>query len=394
MSDLPQISTLAHSVYSPSGAKRWVKCSGSLVLSARLPEPLPSKYALAGTLAHEGGEHILRSDDWASYHKLDAESRSAVKVYVDYVRDVNFKIGGKMNIEYRLQNKSIKDASGDKPAPIFGTADCIIRNDDELYIIDYKHGAGVAVDVVNNHQLILYALMALDTWPTIKQLTLVIVQPRAQHPDGPIREGRFDLDELEYWHQIFQHAIWDVTDAERAADILPYLNAGDHCQWCRAASVCPEIKSKALEQAKVAFDDKVIEPPDPSALDLEQLTRVLDAEPLLLAYLNACKQRAAALLRSGYQVPGRKLVRSYSRRKWSDERKVINALKEMGLLNLEIVTEKLKSPNQIKKALTRTEFDAISQYIERTEKDPVMVLESDGREAVDSKEAVINQFKE
>ncbi len=40
----------------------------------------------------------------------------------------------------------------------FGTYDCVIVADEELQIIDYKHGVGVLIDAVDNSQMMCYAL--------------------------------------------------------------------------------------------------------------------------------------------------------------------------------------------------------------------------------------------
>lgn len=44
----------------------------------------------------------------------------------------------------------------------FGTGDCIIISDKTLHIIDFKYGQGVEVSVVNNPQMKVYGLGALN----------------------------------------------------------------------------------------------------------------------------------------------------------------------------------------------------------------------------------------
>jgi hypothetical protein len=325
---------------------------------------------------------------------LDAESRSAIKVYVDYVRDVKFKTGGELNIEYRLKNRSIRSGRYQKPgsAPIFGTADAVIYDAgvETIWIIDYKHGSGVAVDVVDNYQLALYAHMALDEWQNVENVHMVIVQPRANHPDGPIREWACFASDFNEWFKIFQGAIRDYQQAKKNPE--EHLEAGDHCRWCPAASICWQIRKQALVQAQVDFAKPAI--PDPATLELDQLTRVLDAEPMVLGYIRACKARAAQLLAQGTKVPGRKLVKAYGNRKWKDPEHVENFLgAKLGLLSFEYFDRRLKSPAQVKKLLDKEQWTALEAHIERPEKEPQLVLESDRREAVEPKAAVIAAFE-
>jgi hypothetical protein len=252
------------------------------------------------------------------------------------------------------------------------------------------------VEAVDNYQLALYGLMSLDTFENeVDQLKLVIVQPRAEHPDGPIREWSISAAELDrIWFPRFQQAINHVRLATQG-NPEQYLQAGDHCRWCRAAATeCPEIKRQSLAKAQAAFDDGAITVPDPAALDKAELARVLDAEPLLMTYLKACKARAAQLLMQGEQVPGRKMVRSYTNRRWSNERTVATRLRELGLMDIEMFNRKLKSPNQIKKSLATDEYKEILEYVTRDEKEPVMALESDNRKAIDGKDAIIRKFEE
>ena len=62
----------------------------------------------------------------------------------------------------------------------FGTADCIVIADGELNIVDYKHGKGVEVSAVDNPQMMLYALGALEIFDgiyDIDSVRMTIYQP-------------------------------------------------------------------------------------------------------------------------------------------------------------------------------------------------------------------------
>ena len=63
-------------------------------------------------------------------------------------------------IEQRLDfSRFVKDG--------FGTGDCVIIADGTLDIVDYKHGKGVEVSAVENPQMMLYALGALELFDGI-----------------------------------------------------------------------------------------------------------------------------------------------------------------------------------------------------------------------------------
>ena len=77
-------------------------------------------------------------------------------------------------IEQRLDfSRFVKDG--------FGTGDCVIIADGTLDIVDYKHGKGVEVSAVENPQMMLYALGALELFDGIYDIDTVrmtIFQPR------------------------------------------------------------------------------------------------------------------------------------------------------------------------------------------------------------------------
>lgn len=62
-----------------------------------------------------------------------------------------------------------------------GSADCLIIGNGEMVVVDFKYGAGIAVEVENNPQLRLYAigcLLAFDPLYDIDAVKMCIVQPR------------------------------------------------------------------------------------------------------------------------------------------------------------------------------------------------------------------------
>jgi hypothetical protein len=133
---------------------------------------------------------------------------------------------------------------------LYGTADCCIYHPREkrLCVYDYKHGAGVPVEVTDNEQLKYYVLGALLTIDEpVNKLEMGIVQPRCAHPDGPVRRQRVTiLDMLDFASDL-------LDAAKRTEDPNAPLVAGSHCRWCRAQPICPEMKRQALEAARKEF---------------------------------------------------------------------------------------------------------------------------------------------
>ena len=56
----------------------------------------------------------------------------------------------------------------------FGTSDCIIIDNDTIFVIDFKYGTGVKVDALNNTQMMIYALGALEMFDGIFDISSLI----------------------------------------------------------------------------------------------------------------------------------------------------------------------------------------------------------------------------
>ena len=122
-----------------------------------------------------------------------------------------------------------------------------------LWYLDYKHGAGIAVEVENNPQLLDYGLGALlaDVHPA-KRVKLVIVQPRCDHADGPVRDWEIDaIDLLDFRADLKAYA-----EATQRADAV--LVSGDHCKFCAAAPLCPALEKKAQAVAKLGLSGALL----------------------------------------------------------------------------------------------------------------------------------------
>ena len=201
---------VSHAVLGASSAHRWLVCTPSARLSERLTERFgrqESVYAAEGTKAHALGELKIRHAIWradkmtatkhgqmskearAAYPGINAnrykalrtelgdipeDMEAATDTYCDVVMQMREEHPGcALFLEQRV------DYSFWAPEG-FGTADCVLVNDDELIVIDYKNGTGVPVSAAGNPQLRLYALGAMKRFSVLydfDRVTYYIVQP-------------------------------------------------------------------------------------------------------------------------------------------------------------------------------------------------------------------------
>ena len=370
-----------HAKLSPSAAERWMTCPGSVVLSEGMPEK-SSEFAEEGTRAHSLAEHLLQGNPTPA--DADPGMLEHVMVYVEHVEGIK---GHAVSRHYEQRVHVNED--------IYGTADAIVwhGDTDTLYVRDYKHGAGVAVEVQGNLQLKIYALAALLTmkYPA-RHVDVGIVQPRCPHSDGPIRTVRFDVTELVDFHA-------DLLDASQRVEnaVRDHMHNGSFagesgtiwlqpsekgCRWCLAAPKCPALKGKAQELARQVFAPGL--PYDPKAL-----AETLDFLPILEGWVKNTREFAYGEAEKGHEVPNWKLVEKRASRKWRDEDEAAATIDGLGLGVECYEAPKVKSPAAIEKLLPKEKRDVLDELTVKESSGHTLVHESDKRPAikVDAKSA-------
>lgn len=247
----------AHARLSASGAYIWLNCTMSPRLSKGL-ERKSSKWADEGTKAHWVAESMLQGQGTLDLDE-HATMQKWVKPYVDYVTAL-VKTSPFHAIEKRVSLAPLWELEGENPPEdMFGTADfvCLTPDPRTLHVVDLKYGAGVAVEVKDNSQLMYYALAVLLSLPPEllqpEVIRMTVVQPRCAHPDGPVRHWDIPTVDLLDWG----HSILKPTVELIANDDVKYLSVveGKHCRWCPAASgQCPEKHKTKTAQAQQEFE--------------------------------------------------------------------------------------------------------------------------------------------
>jgi hypothetical protein len=172
----------------------------------------------------------------------DPDTATAVHTAVNYVnRRRRQRPGSRLYIERRVDPGSTIGRDD-----LWGTGDIILAWPDLIEIADYKHGKGVVVEIVGNLQLRLYAAGALAMLGPVPTIRTTIIQPRAEHADGPVRSADYTVDEIHEFMGWIKDRAAD-TDAPDAP-----LVPGAWCNWCaaRQAGTCPIQREKALAKGR------------------------------------------------------------------------------------------------------------------------------------------------
>lgn len=413
---------LGHSLVGASSCERWWNCPGSNALIAKLPTPPNTKYAAEGTVAHALCEDVLKNkvcfdarwDATAKIGEIYEEDDYQFEVTEEMAEAANLYVNTILADAKRIEcnlRKSVQLSGNNKEAwkhwdvltqerinqrwvnieqsftlddvdsEARGTNDASIYVPGETLIVyDFKYGKGVPVEAIENKQMLYYAIGAAgDKLMDFKSIELVIIQPRAEHPQGPVRRW---VTTPQYVNT-FKQELAKRIKATRTSD---KTETGKWCRFCSAKMICPATRSKVNEIAKVDFQEPVksnaLRTPD--QLTPLELKTLLDNADLIENYIKEVKEYAFNLLNRGGTVEGYKLVKGgKAHRKWENEELAASML-ELEFGEDEIYKTSLKSPAQIEK-LGSSAKEVVELYAVRPDSKLVLAKDEDVRERQNQK---------
>lgn len=322
-----------------STAKRVINCPGSVALVQKMPPQPSNKYADEGTLLHNVIAEIVMTDK----HPEDFLHTK----YNDQVLTLDL-IDNKLvpalaaldvidpNKEMEIEAET-RVGFGDLLPGVFGSTDLIGRIGSRAVVLDWKFGDGVAVEVEENPQLMFYAAAAMRTEETkwafegVDEIEMVIVQPPAikRWVTTPARIAQFEKDL--------------VRAVKLAQQPNAELKIGDHCRWCAAKPICPQMTGAVDRALKTSID----------GLDAPTISAYLKNADMLEQWITDLRALALQMLDSGAKLPDYKLVAKRAIRQWTDEDKAKVALFAYGLTESEVMETSIISPAKAEKALKK-----------------------------------------
>lgn len=244
-----------HSVFSPSGSKMWLGCSGSLIPNLFAPDD-SGEDAAYGTVGHMVAELWLKSGqkprhllgtkqwveagDWGFQIEVDEVMMDHVHRYVSWCK----MLPGSHYVETRVDFSRLTPIENQG-----GTADHCACTYQRMVITDLKMGKGVHVYAKDNSQALLYALGFFYEWDWLydfQEIEIRIAQPRRENMDTWTVSRKFLLEFAEYVRKR-AHAAW-VQNAPRTP-------SADACQWCRVSATCAAYAKTVIDGSGGAFDD-------------------------------------------------------------------------------------------------------------------------------------------
>lgn len=379
-------------LFPPSGAKRWIQCALSVSMAAQMPPQGGTAYTEEGTVAHSAAEaklllaageiskteynkrmkKIQKSEFWSG------EMDEAATFYAEHVREIIAERGedlAELMVEQHFKlDPWIPDG--------FGTADAVVIGEGVLEVIDFKFGKGVKVDAPENPQLRLYgagaALLFGDLYE-VNTVRMTIIQPRLDH----ISTEELPLMDLFAWCET---VVKPAVELAKRPD--PPAAAGDWCRWCPAKAVCRTRAEANLELAKYDFYD-------PNLLTPAEIGEILGKIDQLTKWASDVQTYALQQALAGEHFDGWKLVEGRAVRKYADDLKVADALTAAGYDEAALYERKLYGITAMEKIVGKKKLtEILGELIVRPAGKPVLVPESDKREAINTTEAAKTDFAE
>ena len=382
-----------HALLSPSGSHRWLNCTPS----ARLEDGLNkvdkgSAASEEGTVAHELAEYALTKFLTGEYIPLidelpvpkeieenkyfSGEMVDYITEYVIFCTDIYDRLASEgkmvsMTLEQKFDLRNYVQEC-------FGSCDCKISTEDEIYVIDLKYGKGIKVEAEKNSQLMMYGLGMLETLSAserakIKTVKMYIAQVRLES----FPEFIMSKADLVHWgiHELRVKAkiAWNGEGKQVV---------GSHCKFCKFKAMCKAQKDMVINEFESHEEVK--------AITLTELSEVLNKLDAITDWVSAVKEYAFASLSQGHTVEGWKLVEGRSQRVINDVEEAVKRLNEVGFPSDLLFNKKLKGIGDLERlAGKKILAEVLKDVIIKPNGLPTLAPESDKRPALEN---ALNDF--
>lgn len=302
------MSDSSHAFLAPSGAHIWGPggCAFYPTMAAKYPSE-ETEAAREGTEAHAVLAGLLGGEPHPPYSDEILEATQlAANVVAGFQH--RHELASEGHVETRIRMPQVHASQ------CWGTADWFDLDGpgNTVYVVDFKYGHRY-VDPYENPQLVLYGLGALNHFGIVPDgawdFVFTVVQPRAYHPDGPVKEWRCD-------GRRFMQLVAALRDAaDEATTFDPAMRTGEHCNDCEGRTHCPAFQ----QVAGAALDVSMTSAPAEMTSDAMGTMRTLveAAQKRLKGMATGLDAEIERAARSGRTVPGWGLKPKETRLDWS-----------------------------------------------------------------------------
>lgn len=331
-----------HNRLSPSKAKLFFNCPGSIAIQELIPDDGSSPAAAEGTTAAWLAEQSLKGlldietlRGKNEVHNAKGSDKPTVisDEMIDYISSYKKKIDS-LASQYKNSTVYVEEyLSSPIHKELGGTPDAVIVADNVIHVIDLKYGIGVPVYVSNslsttndyeemNPQLGTYLVNAIHQFGKRNNYRISVYQPRCSRvPDWQtLAVTKQAVDVFSFLLSI---------SAEEALSSNPRRNSGHWCtdSFCKAALICPERLSGVIEAAISSSSGGI-----PADETIERLEHLLSLKESVVSFLNKAEKELLKRALDGVDLNTYKIVEGRTCAKWKDYETVEALLSREDLL--------------------------------------------------------------
>jgi len=283
---------------SASGFSRLALCPGSWNLEQTLPPQEENKYMALGTAVHA----VLAGQ--AEFDTLTEDGQDiatrCLSQFSEMIGQLDLGERTKEVIEERFWYDDLFSGAIDR-IDFFG---------DTAVVTDYKTGRVAQSGAAENYQLRAYAVLVKKAYPELKTILVAIIQPLAA--------GKTIA---EYNEEDLARAEEEIVGIIRASQKHDAIRtpSPDACKWCRAKSICPEVRGTHKELEVVS--NSVV-----PQLSNEEILAIDEKAEVVLDFIEEVRKEMKARMIAGQQFAGRSLTEGRKVRSVSDTQSIISAL--------------------------------------------------------------------
>lgn len=339
---------------------RFMTCNASALVG----ESTDNEFSMEGTAAHE----FLESKFKGESSLVGAFAKNGIQFDSDMEHFANRTLAhipptavAEVEVSYPLSSLTV-----------VGHVDYHWEEDggDTLVVMDYKYGHRV-VEVEKNWQLIGYAIGILFLKQrSYNKVIMRVIQPRAHHQDGWIRDAIMTSDQLQSCYSELLNA---AINFERSH--ISYVTS-DKCRYCPAlATTCPAMNRAFFNSVDVTLDTDIKD--DLTNEELAYMIRLYDrVKDIFKIKFDALSDLAKNKIKAGQVIDGYGIEVAYANRSWADD---FNADNFKLLTGLDVTKKVMMSPADAEKA--KIDQSLIDSFTNRKQKGFTLIKTNPNKQA-------------
>lgn len=230
---------------SASGIARLAACPGSYRMAKGIPDR-PTDDGDFGTAIHAYLAGTLKAEDLTGEQLDIAESCSAIEARLVNQWKTRCLLTDHEITVTRDSERLWLSLDGEPACS--GVADVVYRYKDVALALDYKTLPGEHADSDENLQLRTLAVLTDEKYDlSMAIVDVAIIQPLVTHSPTV---SRYDVEAL----GIARSELLTILEAAKAPDAP--LHPGKQCDYCRAASICPEVHREVTHMSIITLQEE------------------------------------------------------------------------------------------------------------------------------------------